>query len=81
MDKLIYSIYFLIVLLSVWGPLPNFYGALIIVLLFTITLFFDRNFIYLTPSITVPFLFLFRAKDFSNFFVAGITEILMFFSI
>ena len=81
MDRLIYAFFLAIVLLSVWGPIPNLYGLVIIISLFLIRSFFRSEFIFIAPAITAPFIFLFRAEDFNNFLVAGMTEILMIIAI
>ncbi len=81
MNKLFYSIYLLIVFLSIWGPIPNNIGGIIIVLFFLLWFCFDKNFIFLSPALTIPFIFVLKSKSLESLVIAGLTDILMILAI
>ena len=81
MNKFFYSIYLLIVFLSIWGPIPNTSGAILIILFFLIWFYFDKNFIYISPALTIPFIFILRSKSFESLVIAGLTDIMMIIAV
>jgi len=81
MNKLLYSIYLLIVFLSIWGPIPNNTGGIIIILFFLLWFCFDKNFIFLSPALTVPFIFILKAKSVDSLVIATLTDIMMVLAI